>query len=63
MLTPRSRDVLDLPSVLLARDARDGAAELQRRWGFSSITASWPSRDAVHEVRVMSGGVGCAPMS
>jgi hypothetical protein len=63
MLTRRSRDVLDLPFVLLARDARDAAAELQRRWGFSSITASWPSRDAVHGCAFISRGVGCAPMS
>jgi hypothetical protein len=34
--------VLDSPFVLLARDAQEAAAELQRRsvrWGFSSIAA------------------------
>jgi probable F420-dependent oxidoreductase len=46
--------VLDSPFVLLARDAREAAAQLQRRserWGFSSIAAFWPSIDALHAVR------------
>jgi hypothetical protein len=40
--------------LLLARDAREAAAELQRRgerWGVSSVTASWPSIDAMHAAR------------
>jgi hypothetical protein len=46
--------VLDSPFVLLARDAREAAAELQRRSehrGFSSITAFWPAIDALRAVR------------
>jgi probable F420-dependent oxidoreductase len=46
--------VLDSPFVLLARDAEEAAAELQRRgerWGVASVTAFWPSIDALHAVR------------
>jgi hypothetical protein len=46
--------VLDSPFVLLAPGARYGAAELLRRserWGFSSVTAFWPSIDALREIR------------
>jgi probable F420-dependent oxidoreductase len=49
-----SRRVLDSPFVLLARDARAGAAELQRRserWGLASVTAFWSSIEALREVR------------
>jgi hypothetical protein len=46
--------LLDSPFVLLARDAHEGAARLQRRserWGFTSVTAFWPSIDALQRVR------------
>jgi hypothetical protein len=55
--------VRDSPFVLLARDAQEAAAELQRRserWGFSSVAAFWPSIDALHAVRdaMRDGGRG-----
>jgi hypothetical protein len=46
--------VLGSPFVLLARIAEERAAELQRRsdrWDFMSVTAFWPSIDALDRVR------------
>jgi hypothetical protein len=48
------RRVLSSPFVLLARAARAGAAELQRRsrrWGVASVTAFWSSIDVLREFR------------